>query len=358
MLKRTLSLLLVVSLLSLFAAGAAGAGPTSNRYRVSKLVSDVAGRAALPDKNLVNAWGLAAGPATPWWVANNGTSTSTLYSGAGAIVPLVVKVGGAPTGAVFNGSSDFVVTHHGHSGPSLFLFSTEGGRIRGWNPAVPPGSTSTRAFTVVDNSGADAIYKGLALASSHHGNLLYATDFHNGRVDVFNGSFAPVHAGSFVDPTLPSGYAPFGIQNIGGTLFVTFAKQDPAAEDEIAGHGLGFVDMFNPAGKFLGRVATRGALNAPWGLALAPSDFGRFSGDLLVGNFGNGKINAYGQESSGAYVPRGTLTNGKGNPISIDGLWALEFGNGDQAGPKNSLYFTAGPNEESHGLFGNIEAAG
>jgi uncharacterized protein (TIGR03118 family) len=167
-----------------------------------------------------------------------------------------------------------------------------------------------------------------------------------------------VHAGSFVDPTFPSGYAPFGIQNIGGTLFVTFAKQDPAAEDEIAGHGLGFVDMFNPAGKFLGRVATRGALNAPWGLALAPSNFGSFSGDLLVGNFGNGKINAYGQESSGAYVPRGTLRNGKGDPISIDGLWALEFGNGDQAGPTNSLYFTAGPNEESHGLFGNIEAAG
>ena len=209
---------------------------------------------------------------------------------------------------------------------------------------------------VADRSGEDAIYKGLAIASTAGGDFLYAADFHNARVDVFDGSFNLVTTpGAFVDPNLPSGYGPFGIQNINGTIFVSYAKQDADAEDEIAGAHLGFVDMYDTSGMFLDRVATKGALNAPWGLAMAPSDFGRFSGDLLVGNFGNGMINAYEQTSTG-FVHAGKPRKKNGKPVRIDGLWALEFGNGDAAGPTNSLFFTAGPDDESHGLFGKVEA--
>jgi len=335
------------------------AAASDNSYKLTKLVSDKPGVAAQSDANLVNAWGLVAGPSTPWWVANNGTNTSTLYDGAGNPIPLVVTVAGAPTGAVFNGGSGFVVTHDGASGPSLFLFATEGGTIRGWNPAVPPPAPSTKAFKVVDLSGEDAIFKGLAIASTASGDRLYATDFHNGRVDVFDEDFDPVTIpGAFEDPDIPTGYAPFGIQSIGSAIFVTYAKQDADAEDDVKGPGLGFVDMYSKRGVLLERVASQGVLDAPWGLAMAPDGFGEFGGDLLIGNFGDGTINAFERESDGDFEFEGTLHRRSGNVLSIDGLWAIQFGNGEAAGPTDTLFFTAGPNDERHGLFGKIEARG
>jgi len=342
---------LIALMMSLPAAAAGGS------YRIHWLVSDRAGHANHTDPNLVNGWGLVAGPSTPWWVSDNGTDKSTLYDGSGAAIPLVVDVAGGPTGTVFNGSTDFVVRHNGDSGPSVFLFASEDGKIRGWNPAVPAGSSaSTMSFVVANRSGAGAIYKGLAIASMDGKNYLYATDFHNGRIDVFNRAFARQHwAGAFTDSDIPSGYAPFGIQAVGDTIFVTYAKQDADAEDEIGGRHLGYVDAFGTDGALMGRVASRGALNAPWGICWAPNDFGKFSGDLLVGNFGNGRINAYRMTSSG-WVADGTLRNADGRALRIDGLWGMEFGNGGPAGPTNSLYFAAGPNDESHGLFGSVTA--
>ena len=325
-----------------------------NVYTVHPLVSDVSGAAPTTDPNLVNAWGLTASSSSPWWVADNGTDKSTLYNGnTGAIVPLVVQVAGGPTGTVFNGSDGFVVQSGAVSGPARFIFASEDGRIRGWNPTVSP----TVAQVGVDRSGAGAIYKGLAIAQTASGPRLYAADFHNARVDVFDGSWNLVGGPDvFVDPDLPAGYAPFGIQTIGSRIFVSYAKQDEAAEDEVAGQGLGFVDVFDTAGNLLARVAQHGQLNAPWGLALAPASFGRFGGDLLVGNFGDGEINAYEELENGQFAHRGELRGADGKPLAIDGLWALEFGNGAAAGPTGTLFFTAGPDDESHGLFGSITA--
>ena len=339
-------------------ASASTAGGNENRYKLTRLVSDKPGVAEHLDPNLVNAWGLVAGPATPWWVANNGSNTSTLFDGAGTQIPLVVRVAGAPTGAVFNGGSGFVVTHRGASGPSVFMFANENGKIRGWNPNVPLPAPSTKAFKVVDRSGADAIFKGLAIATTAGGDRLYATDFHNGQVDVWDQNFAPVNVpGAFQDPNLPAGYGPFGIQAIGGNIFVTYAKQDADAEDDVQGPGLGFVDMYSASGTLLERVASQGRLDAPWGLAWAPDGFGEFGGDLLIGNFGDGRINAFKQESDGDFEFDDTLDRRDGTPMSIDGLWALQFGTGGVAGPTDQLFFTAGPNDERHGLFGRIEAA-
>jgi uncharacterized protein (TIGR03118 family) len=335
------------------------ASASDNSYKLTRLVSDKPGVAQQLDPNLVNAWGLVAGPTTPWWVANNGTNTSTLYDGSGNPIPLVVKVAGAPTGAVFNGGSGFVVTHDGASGPSLFLFASENGTIHGWNPGVPPPAPSTRAFKVVDRSADDAIYKGLAIATRAVGDRLYVTDFHNARVDVFDENFDQVHvAGAFEDPNIPAGYGPFGIQTIGNAIFVTYARQDADGEDDVAGAGLGFVDMYSLRGTLLQRVASHGVLDAPWGIAMAPDGFGEFGGDLLIGNFGDGRINAFHHESDGDFEFDGTIQRRNGNVMSIQGLWALQFGNGDVAGPKDTLFFTAGPNEERHGLFGSIEASG
>jgi len=363
---RSRTVVLAISVAAALAVGSMGVAGASggrarahaaNSYRMRNLVSDQAGVAAHVDPNLVNAWGLVAGPTTPWWVADNGTNVSTLYDGHGNAVPLVVSVDGAPTGTVFNGGSDFVVRHGGASGPALFLFSTESGTIRGWNPSVPPPSPSTQSFLVADRSSEDAIYKGLAIGSTASGDRLYATDFHNDRVDVFNGNFHLVDSpDAFVDPMIPDGYAPFGIQNLDGKLFVTYAKQDADAEDDVSGPGRGFVDMFSLRGKLLGRVASRGPLDAPWGLALAPRRFGAFGGDLLVGNFGDGTINAYQLNASGTADHDGTLERSNGDAIVIDGLWALSFGNGDAAGATGRLFFTAGPDDESHGLFGRITA--
>jgi len=352
-------LLAVPLTLALLVAGAAaGNAAAPNIYTVTNLVSDVPGEATHVDPNLVNAWGLAAGPTTPWWVADNETDVSTLYTGDGDAIPLVVQVEGAPTGLVFNGGPNFVVSDGaGNSGPSRFMFATESGTIRGWNPSVPPPPPSTESFVVVDRSDVEANYKGLAIASTPDGDFIYAADFHNARVDVFDGGFNLVtNPGAFVDPRIPHGFAPFGIQNIGGQIFLAYAKQDAEAEDEVAGQGLGFVDRFDTGGTFLGRVASRGQLNAPWGLALAPASFGRFGGDLLVGNFGDGKINAYARGPNGTFAYRGALRGTDGEALSIDGLWALGFGNDAAAGPAGTLFFTAGPDDEEHGLFGKIEA--
>jgi uncharacterized protein (TIGR03118 family) len=267
--------------------------------------------------------------------------------------PLVVSIpGGAPTGQVFNPTPGFVVRSGDASGPARFIFDSEAGLVTGWNPGVPPPPPSTQAQ--VGASVPDAIYKGLAIADTAAGTLLYAADFHNGRIDVFDQAFNPVHlSGSFADPEIPRGFAPFNVQELGGVLYVAYAKQDADAEDEVAGPSLGFVDVYSTSGQLLRHLIERGQLNAPWGLALAPAGFGRFSGTLLVGNFGNGRINAYNPET-GEFL--GRLRHEDGSPIQIEGLWALRFGNGI-TGNRTTLLFTAGIDDEAHGLFGAIEAA-
>jgi uncharacterized protein (TIGR03118 family) len=325
-----------------------------NSFVVRYLVSDVPGYADHTDPNLVNAWGLAALPTSPWWVADNGTDYSTIYRADGTPVPLVVQVPGGPTGEVANAGSGFVVREQDRSGPARFLFATEEGKILGWNPDVAP----DHAVVAADLSSVGTIYKGLAIASTDKGDFLYAADFHNGRVDVFDTNFNLVNLpGAFVDPKLPKGFAPFGIASVGQHILVAYAKQDADRRDEIAGPGLGFVDAYGRTGKFLGRVATRRPLNAPWGLARAPAGFGPFGGDLLVGNFGDGRINAYEPQNDGSFMWAGALRGEDSKPIVIDGLWALDFGKGaDANGPVDTLFFTAGPAEEKHGLFGSVRA--
>ena len=328
------------------------AGPLSF-YEQHNLVSDGAVPADLVDAALVNAWGLVASATSPWWVADNGTDSSTLYNGStGAKLSLRVSVPSAPTGVVFNGGTGFVVTSGSTSGAARFIFATEEGTILGWSPSVAP----TQAVVAVDNSAGGAVYKGLAIASTAAGDRLYATNFHAGTVDVFDAAFHPV-LGGFTDAALPPGYAPFGIRHLGSTIYVTYALQDADKHDDVAGVGHGFVNAFDTEGNLLRRVASTGRLNSPWGLAVAPADFGTFSGDLLVGNFGDGHINAFDPghfRGDGELRPRGQLHAADGPPITIDGLWAIAFGNGAAAGPTNALFFTAGPFGEAHGLFGKV----
>jgi uncharacterized protein (TIGR03118 family) len=314
-----------------------------NSYTVTVLQSNET------DSHLVNGWGISASPTSPWWVSNNGTSTSTLYDGTGAARPLVVTISGPPTGTVFNGTSDFKVDAGTGLVASRFLFATDDGRIAGWN------GVGTAAIQAAATPG--AIYLGLAIGASGGNNYLYAADFVDARVDVFNGTFGLVHlAGDFTDPGLPAGYAPFGIQQVGGEIFVANAKQNADGDEELHGEGLGFVDVFGTDGTFHGRVASQGELNAPWGLAMAGTGsdgFGKFSGDLLVGNFGDGRIHAFARTDSG-WEERGVLKGPDNRPISIDGLWGIGFGNNAASGPKSTLYFAAGPNDETEGLFGSI----
>ncbi|HEY7422472.1 MAG TPA: TIGR03118 family protein [Gaiellaceae bacterium] len=348
---------------ALLAVAAALAAPPGNHYAVTPLASDVPGLAPTTDANLKNTWGLARSATSPWWIANNGSASTSVYTGAGALFPIgglnAQNVPGDPTGAVFSGiANEFEVGTM--SDPTLkqsnFIFDSEDGTISAWRG--PPS-----ALVTVDMSSEGAVFKGLAISNGPSGPRLYATDFAQGpghsRVDVFDGSWNPVHTpGAFVDPRLPREYGPFGIQTIGDRVFVTYGKQQRGSDDEAHGRGLGIVDVYSLDGKFLGRVAEHGQLNAPWGLAWAPASFGRFGGDLLVGNFGDGQINAYQETRNGHFEHRGTLEAVGHGKLTIGGLWALEFGNAGANGDPNTLFFTAGIHDEADGLFGTITSNG
>ena len=316
----------------------------NNTYRQVNLVSDIPGLAARLDPNLVNPWGIAASGTSPFWVADNGTDRSTLYNTSGVPQALVVTIPGhaggqsAPTGVVFNSTSSFNADN--------FIFATESGTISGWRNAL-----GTVAEILVDNSASGASYKGLAFGAAGGTNNVYAANFAQGRIDVFSGPATPITlAGSFTDLTLPSGYAPFNIQNISNSLYVTYALRGLDGDD-VSGAGHGFVDKFDLNGNLLMRFATAGVLDSPWGMALAPASFGTFAGNLLIGNFGDGTINAF-DALTGTFV--GVLRDEQGNPIVNEGLWGLRFGNGGNGGALNTLYFAAGIQDEEHGLFGAI----
>jgi uncharacterized protein (TIGR03118 family) len=335
----------------------APAAAANSLFRQSNLVSDGGVPAAHIDHHLVNGWGVAFNPFGFVWVADADGMVSTLYDGHGVVQPLVVQIpsptssiGGHPTGIVFNGSTGFVASAGGVSGPARFLFATEEGVIAAWAPNVD----ATRAIRMIDHSGNGTSYKGLALSAGGRGQLLYAADFHHARVDVFDASFHPVTlaSGAFTDPRLPAGFAPFGIQSIGGDIYVTYAKQDADKEDEVRGPGLGFVDVYSPNGALIRRLASGGCLNAPWGIALAPAGFGSYSNKILIGNFGDGRINAF---SPTAGQSLGPLHDQNGHVIHIDGLWGMQFGNGFADQSVNALFFAAGPDDESHGLYGRID---
>jgi len=319
----------------------------------TKLISDQPGVAALTDPNMVNPWGIAYSPSGAWWLADNTSNLATVYTGGnvgGSITNVNLNVTipfGNPSGQVYNGTTDFAVTNGTVTAPATFIFSSETGWIDGWNGSVS--STSAEAPTVV----AGAVYKGLAIGSNATGNFLFAANFANGTIDVFDKNYAQTTlAGSFSDPNIPAGFAPFGIQNLNGTLYVTYAKQDASKHDDQAGPGNGYIDTFDTNGNLLGRIASKGNLNSPWGLVMAPSSFGAAASLLLVGNFGDGKINVF-NTSTNAYV--GTLATAAGSPLIIPGLWGIMFGNGGSAGDTTSLYFSSGPSSENHGLFGRID---
>ncbi|HWR49640.1 MAG TPA: TIGR03118 family protein [Bryobacteraceae bacterium] len=321
-------------------------------YEQTNLVSNLGSLAPKTDANLVNGWGISRSSSSPWWVSDNGTGKATLYDGEGNARPLVVTVPGAPTGTVFNGSSDFQLTG---GQPARFLFASEDGTISGWNPAVDP----TNAIVKVTTPG--AVYKGLTIAVDHGKRMLYAADFHGGRIDVFDASFQPVtrgrresdeDGGAFRFEGKPRGFSPFNIQNIGENLVIAFAKPDAEGADEIAGPGNGLIGVFTTSGKLIRWFEHVDALNAPWGLALAPNDFGSLSHHIISGQFGSGELLAFNLET-GKFV--GHLLTPAGQPIVIDGLWGIGFGNGGTAGPANNLFFAAGPNDEKDGLFGVLK---
>jgi uncharacterized protein (TIGR03118 family) len=359
-----------------------------NRYVVTNLTSDLPGVAPNTDPVLQNAWGVAFTPnASPFWIADNATGCSTLYDGTGLPqpqpTPLLVKIplpGGvipstacmhvnpppapapnptpaAPTGLVWNqtsGATGFLVP--GTNLSATFIWDTEDGILSAWTGGLTP---PDQAVLAVDNSPG-AVYKGLVFGVNAKGVFLFATNFRAGTVDVFgpansssNGQYVPITTdGGFIDPDIPAGYAPFGIQNIDGSLFVTYAKQNAQKHDDVAGPGNGFVDVFDTDGHLLRRFASRGPLNSPWGVARASYAFGRFSGDILIGNFGNGRIHAF--DSNGNFL--GGLRDANGKPIAIDGLWTVTLGGGKNSST-DMVYFTAGPNGETDGLFGTIAPA-
>jgi len=358
--------LLLLGTTSVFAEDDDGA------YVQTNLVSNVVGQARMTDSNLQNSWGVANAPNSPLWIADNNDGLSTLYDGNGNMVSLAilgntnqVKIPvppgttppAAPTGMVWNPNSGTQFLIPNSQAGAIFLWATENGTIAGWNPAVNP----TSAIIIVDNSRGGkngAVYKGLAFGTNVHGNFLFATNFRAGTVEAYDVNFKLTALdGSFADPEIPAGFAPFGIANVNGDLFVTYARQNAHKDDVIAGAGEGFVDVFSTDGKLLRRFASRGVLNAPWGVTRATLGFGRFSGDILIGNFGNagqfaGWINAF--DNRGEF--EGELRDQQGKPISIDGLWSLVFGTFLHS-DADTLYFTAGPNNQTNGLFGKITPA-
>jgi uncharacterized protein (TIGR03118 family) len=328
----------------------------------TNLVSDQAGVAPVTDPSLVNPWGMSFGTGatpSPVWVSDNGSDSTTLYRGAtrpptAAKVPLTVTIPwGAPTGQVFNTSAtDFVVSSGAASGAAKFIFASETGYITGWSPSVPAAG-STVAQTAVHIPS--AVFKGLAVATFQGAQYLYAADFHNGKIDVFNNAFKQQKWGAtaFKDILLPKGYAPFNIQELRGALYVSYAQQDAAKHDDAARLGRGWVDVYTNGGKLIKRLVKKGVLDSPWGLAIAPEGWGKYTGALLVGNFGNGRIHAY-NARTGKFV--GALFDSNGKVLSIDGLWGLMVGNG-VAGDAQSVLFTAGPDHEAHGLYGELTAS-
>ncbi|PYJ29631.1 MAG: TIGR03118 family protein [Verrucomicrobia bacterium] len=313
----------------------------ADTYSWTNFQSDIAGVAQHTDPHLVNPWGMAAGSSGTIWVSDNGTGVSTLYNQDGTANSLVVAIppsasntdGANPTGTVFNDTGFFPVSRNGTSASALFIFVSEDGSISGWNPTL----SQTRAFKAVDNGSQGAVYKGVTLGVANGNNFLYVTNFHSGRVETYDQNFHRVTPNGFVDPSLPSGYGPFGIRNFNNEIFVTYAKQDQDRHDDVACPGCGLIDVFDTSGNFLRRLTQQGNLNAPWGLAEVDSE-------LWVGNFGDGKINVY-DPTTGAFIE--TLMRADGTPLQFDGLWdMLPLGNG--------TYFTAGIADESHGLFGII----
>ncbi|MBV8684818.1 MAG: TIGR03118 family protein [Caulobacteraceae bacterium] len=342
---------------SLAAAAALGPGAIAHAFNVTNLTSDGSVPAAWTDPKLINAWGITYGVTpmgpTPFWISDNNSGFSTVYKGDGTPLPLTVTIPGfggpgAPTGIVFNGTGGFNVSSGNKSGSSFFLWDTEDGTIDGWNPTVSP----TTAIQAVNNHvpGGGSVFKGLTMASIGSSNYLYAADFRQGQIDMYNSSFGLVN--NFTDPNVKAGYAPFDVRELNGDLYVTFALQNAAKHDDVAGPGNGYVDVFSNNGTFLRRLVSQGGqVNSPWGLDIAPAGFGKFGGDLLVGNFGDGTISVF-NPLTGAFL--GVLDGPNGQPIVEGDLWGLINGGGGVAGNPNAVYFTSGVMDEAHGLFGSI----
>jgi uncharacterized protein (TIGR03118 family) len=352
---------------------AAPAAVATNAYTLTNLVADAAGGSATNvDPKLVNPWGLSIASTNPAWVANNHTNTATLYDGNGKPQPqpaakqIIASFASAssgaafaPTGIVYNGSTtDFLIKSGATSGAALYIVDGEGGMLAGWSPAV----SLTNAVTMYTDA-AGAVYTGLAIATNAGNSFLYAADFHNSKIDVFNSSFAKqttsASSFAFTDPAIPAGYAPFGIQAINnGTngaaqIYVTYAQQTSGSNDPTSSAGLGYVDIYGTNGELVKHlIAAGGSLNAPWGIALAPADFGTFSNALLVGNFGDGKINAF-DPALGTF--KGTVNSSTGTASATPGLWGIAFGNGANNQPVNTLFFAAGPNGMANGIYGRID---
>jgi len=361
----------------------------AQHYQQTNLVSNVpvTPAASVTDPNLQNAWGLVHGPTTPWWISNNAGGTSTLYNTSGlnpanpagqtpppVLQPVTIvalnapggtpgngvkipnapgqQTAGSPTATMFNGSPTNFLLAAGKQ--AVFLFVTEDGTIQGWNPAV---NATTAVIKFPDpeaqKKSSEAVYKGATIFGMHGKEYVLAANFHSGRIDVFDSNFKQISIPERIldDDDIPPGFAPFNVQGIGKNIYVTYAQQDAAKHDPIGGAGLGFVAVFNDHGRKIAHLEHGDWFNAPWGVVLAPADFGVFSHAILVGNFLGGNIAAF-NPLTGRYL--GSVLNADGSAVNIDGLWALAFGNGGASGPGNTLFFTAGPDHETNGLFGAL----
>jgi uncharacterized protein (TIGR03118 family) len=350
-----------------------GVPPAATGFTDTALVSNsnaILATAKTIDANLQNPWGIAVAPGAPFWIADNNSNLSTLYSGVGAnetqaitgspnigiaIPASAAGVQANPTGQVYNGNGGFLIATSTGQESSLFIFDGEGGTIAAW--AKDSGATAVTAYDDgVVNGASHAVYKGLAIGTVGGATFLYATDLHNNKVDVFDTNFSKPAAmqGKFVDPNIPAGFAPFGIQALNGNLYVTFAKQDSAKHDETTGAGLGYVDVFDFSGNLVGQFASAGPLNAPWGIAIAPAGFGSLQGDVLIGNFGDGTISIFSPNGTALANFEGPLMSTAGQPLTFPGLWSLAFGNGDADKPVTTLFYTAGFADQTDGVFGGI----
>ncbi|WP_027210800.1 TIGR03118 family protein [Burkholderia sp. WSM2232] len=356
----------LAALLGLTAVTLAACGSSDNavnqtptiaaQFKATTLVSDGSANAANVDPNLKNGWGIAFNPTGVMWVSDNNTKKSTLYDGNGVVQSLVVTLppnaagqAAGPTGIVFNKTTDFQISANGAAASNaVFLWATDAGTIAAWSPKVLP----TQAVNAFDDGAGGAVYKGLAIGANAGASLLFATDFHNRKVDVFDKSFNKIQLpGKFIDPTLPAGFSPFGIAAIGNTVYVTYALLGPDGRTQVNGAGNGVVDAFDTAGNFVKRIATSATLNSPWGVVIAPANFGAASNELLVGNFGDGTIDVF-DPNSGEF--KGALTNTDGTTFKQPGLWGLSFGNNAANQPLNTLFFAAGPTPTS-GVYGRID---